>query len=65
MKPVKILWHKLTPNATIPTTIKIGNAIYINPPTTRPINIKGSNTTVSKNFESPQAALIFNYNVNS
>lgn len=45
-------------SATIPAIINIGNAMYINPPTTIPISIKGNNTIVTKNFEIPHAALI-------
>ena len=44
-------------NPTIPITINIGNAKEISPPATIMINITGRNTTVSKNFEIPQAAL--------
>ena len=50
-------------NEIIPITINIGNAMYINPPTTIPINTKGNNTTVTKNFDIPQAALIPNNNI--
>ena len=45
-------------SAAIPTIINNGNAMYINPPTTIPIRTKGNNTTVTKNFDIPQATLI-------
>lgn len=45
-------------NDTIPTTSNIGNAKYMNPPTTNPIKTSGNNTTVTMNFDIPQAALI-------
>ena len=50
-------------SATIPATINIGNAMYINPHTTIPISTRGNNTTVTKNFDIPQAALIPKNNI--
>lgn len=52
----------LPTNAIIPTTINIGKAMYINPPTTIPIRTKGNNTMVTINFDIPHAALIPNNN---
>ena len=44
-------------NAIIPPTINNGKAMYINPPTTIPINITGKKITVQSNFIIPQDAL--------
>ena len=40
----------------IPPMINSGKAIYINPPTTIPINITGKKMTVQSNFMIPQDA---------
>ena len=56
------LYYALISNPTIPTTINIGNATDISPPTTIPMRITGSKTTVKRNLEIPQAALIPNIN---
>ena len=42
----------------IPTTIKIGKARDINPPTTIRMRLMGNSTMVKMNFEIPQAALM-------
>ena len=42
----------------MPTTIKIGKARDINPPTTIMIRLIGSSTRVRMNYEIPQAALM-------
>ena len=42
----------------IPTTIKIGKARDINPPTTIKMRLMGNSTMVKMNFEIPQAALM-------
>ena len=42
----------------IPTTIKIGKARDINPPTTIRMRLIGNSTMVKMNFEIPQAALM-------
>ena len=48
---------------TIPTIIKIGNAISTNPFTTRKIKNSGNKIIEHIIFEIPQAALIANFNI--
>lgn len=51
-----IIYKRDITSPIIPPMINSGRAIYINPPTTIPINITGKKITVQSNFMIPQDA---------